>query len=155
MRISSKSIYALRALFDISFHKGGRPTKVEEIALREDVPPRFLEQLFQDLKAAGLIGSKRGPSGGYFLLRDPSSVTIGEVIRALEGPIEHFCCFGTDEELRSECSISSKCVTAAVWRDMTVEIDRVLDSVTLSDLCLKGDKLGVQRESDVDFSYVI
>lgn len=155
MRISSKTVYALRALFDISFHNLGRPTKVEAIAAREDVPPRFLEQLFQDLKAAGLVGSKRGPNGGYFLLRSADAITVGDVIRAIEGPVEHFCCFGTDEELRRNCALSSKCVTAAVWRDLAMAIDGVLDSVRISDLSLKGEALGVKREADVDFSYVI
>ncbi len=155
MRISSKAVYALRALFDITFHNLGRPTKVEQIAEREDVPPRFLEQIFQDLKSAGLVGSKRGPNGGYFLRRSPDAITIGHVVRAIEGPMEHACCFGTDAEIRSHCTVTSKCVTAAVWRDVTVQIDQVLDSITLSDLSLKGEQLGVARVSDADFSYVI
>lgn len=155
MKISSKTTYAFRALFDIAFHNAGQPTKVESIAEREDVPPRFLEQIFQDLKAARLVGSKRGPTGGYFLLRAPDAITLGDIVRAVEGPLEHFCCFGTDDELRAKCTITSKCVTAAVWRDVTQGIDQVLDSVTLSDLCLKGQALGLKREADAQFSYSI
>ena len=155
MRISSKALYALRALFDIAFHNAGRPTKVEEIATREDVPPRFLEQIFQDLKAARLVGSKRGRHGGYFLLRSPESITIGEVLRSVEGQLDHPCCFATDEEMRAKCDLTSKCVTSAVWRDVTEKINEVLDSWTLSDLCHKGDLLGVKRENDANFSYVI
>jgi Rrf2 family protein len=155
MRISSKLLYALRALFDISFHNFGKPTKVDQIAEREEVPPRFLEQIFQDLKAAGLIGSKRGPHGGYFLLRSPDSVTVGDVWRAVEGPLEHPCCFLTDDEMREGCEITSKCVTSAVWRDVTIEMERVLDSFTLSDLSLKGESLGLKRDAEAGFSYVI
>jgi Rrf2 family protein len=155
MRISSKLLYALRALFDISFHNFGKPTKVDKIAEREEVPPRFLEQIFQDLKAAGLIGSKRGPHGGYFLLRSPDSVTAGDVWRAVEGPLEHPCCFLTDDEMREGCEITSKCVTSAVWRDVTIEMERVLDSFTLSDLSLKGESLGLKRDAEAGFSYVI
>jgi len=155
MRISSKATYALRALFDISFHNHGRPTKVEVIAAREEVPPRFLEQIFQDLKAAGLVGSKRGPAGGYFLRKSPECITIGCIIRAIEGPLEHPCCFATDDEIRLKCDVTSKCVTAAVWRDVTEQIDSVLNATTLSDLSRKGELLGVERESDADFSYVI
>lgn len=155
MRISSKAVYALRALFDITYHNHGRPTKVEAIAEREDVPPRFLEQIFQDLKQAGLVGSKRGPNGGYFLLRSPETVSIGHVVRAIEGPFESNCCFATDGEVREKCRVTSKCVTAALWRDMTDQLDRVLDSMTLSDLAHKGELLGVARDSNADFSYVI
>lgn len=155
MRISSRATYALRALFDITFHNLGRPTKVDVIAKREEVPARFLEQIFQDLKAAKIVGSKRGPAGGYFLLRHPESVTIGDVIRAVEGPLEHPCCFATDAEIKASCAVTSKCVTAAVWRDVTQEIDRVMDGVTLSDLSLKADALGVSRGCDASFAYTI
>lgn len=155
MRISSKATYALRALFDIAFHSLGRPTKVDAIAGRQDVPARFLEQIFQDLKEARIVGSKRGPNGGYFLIRAPSSVTLGDVLRAVEGPMEHGCCFDTDEELRDNCTLTSKCVTSAVWRDVTARIDAVLDSVTLADLSLKGEQLGIKREADANFTYVI
>ncbi|MCB9506163.1 MAG: Rrf2 family transcriptional regulator [Myxococcales bacterium] len=155
MRISSKVTYALRALFDIAFHNLGAPTKVDAIVAREDIPARFLEQIFQDLKEAGIVGSKRGRTGGYFLLRSPDAVTIGDVVRAVEGPLEHPCCYATDAELREKCALTSKCVTAAVWRDVTLRIDEVLNSVTLADLTLKGELLGVKREADAGFSYVI
>lgn len=155
MRLSSKMMYALRALFDIAFHNFGRPTKVDEIAEREEVPPRFLEQIFQDLKASGLVGSKRGPNGGYFLLRAPDSITLGDVWRSVEGTLDHPCCFATDDEMRDKCAITSKCVTAAIWRDVVVKTEQVLDSFTLSDLSLKGEALGLKRDADASFSYSI
>lgn len=155
MRISSKATYALRALFDITFHNLGRPTKVDAIAARQEVPARFLEQIFQALKEARIIGSKRGPNGGYFLIKAPQSVSIGDVLRAVDGPLDQLCCFATDEEVRERCALTSKCVTAAVWRDVTNRIDEVLDSVTLADLSLKGELLGVKREAEGSFNYVI
>jgi len=155
MRPSSKFTYALRALFDITFHNLGRPTKVDAIAEREEIPARFLEQIFQDLKDAKIIGSKRGPNGGYFLLKSPEAVTVGDVLRAVEGRIEHPCCFATDAEIVEKCAVTSRCVTAAVWRDVTLRIDGVLDSVTLADLSLKGDALGLKREAMASFHYVI
>lgn len=155
MRLSSKLMYALRALFDIAFHNFGRPTKVDEIARREEVPPRFLEQIFQDLKASGLVGSKRGPNGGYFLLRSPDSITLLDVWRSVEGDMEHPCCFMTDCEMREQCDITSKCVTAAIWRDVVSKSEEVLDSFTLSDISLKGESLGLKRDADASFSYSI
>ncbi len=155
MRISSKLQYSLRALFDIAFHKFGGPAKIDEIATREDIPPRFLEQIFQDLKAAGIVGSKRGPKGGYFLLQSPESVTLGAVYRAIEGEIEHPCCFLSDDEMREKCAITSKCVTSALWRDVAVRVSEVLDSYTLSDLSIKGEALGLSRDNDADFTWMI
>lgn len=149
MRISSKAVYALRALFDITFHNLGRPTKVEAIAVREEVPPRFLEQIFQSLKAAGLVGSKRGPKGGYFLLRNPDAISVGDVVRAIEGPFELPC------EMEPCDDPSSKDVTGSVWLTLAEQIEDVLDAVTLSDLSLKGEELGVARTTDADFNYVI
>src|SRR5690625_5588653 len=100
MRLSSRMNYALRALFDIAFHNFGTPTKVDQVARREELPPRFLEQIFQDLKASGLVVSKRGPNGGYFRLRSPDSLTLGDIWRSVEGPMEYSCCSSTDEGMR-------------------------------------------------------
>lgn len=82
-------------------------------------------------------------------------MTIGEVIRAVEGPTELDCCFETDDEMRAKCHLSSKCVTAAMWRDISFRVDEVLNSVTLADFSLKGEALGVKRNADANFSYII
>src|SRR6478735_9898893 len=87
VKLSNKGRYGVRALFDIAFYNEGRPTQVREIAEREVIPPRFLEQIFQDLKKAGLIGSKRGPRGGYHLAKPAAEISLGDVIRAHEGPV--------------------------------------------------------------------
>src|SRR3954466_7955552 len=87
VKLSNKGRYGVRALFDIAFHNDGKPTQIREIVERELIPARFLEQIFQDLKKAGLIASKRGPRGGYHLARPASEIRIGDVLRALEGPI--------------------------------------------------------------------
>ena len=155
MRLSSKTMYALRALFDITFHSHGKATKIDAIAARENVPPRFLEQIFQDLKAAQIVGSKRGPNGGYFLLRSPETITIGQVVRAMEGGVEHHCCFGSDAEVREKCKVSAKCVTASVWRDISVQLNAIMDAVTLSELALRGEALRLTRDSDAGLTYTI
>src|SRR5690349_15572842 len=87
VKLSNKGRYGVRALFDIAFHNDGRPTQIREISEREMIPARFLEQIFQDLKKAGIIGAKRGPRGGYHLARPAAEITLGDVFRALEGPI--------------------------------------------------------------------
>src|SRR5262252_6628573 len=87
VKLSNKGRYGVRALFDIAFHNDGRPTQIKDISSRQAIPARFLEQIFQDLKRAGLIGAKRGPRGGYHLAREADEIRIGDVVRALEGPI--------------------------------------------------------------------
>src|SRR3954470_21761776 len=87
VKLSNKGRYAVRALFDIAFYNDGKPTQVKDIAERQNIPPRFLEQIFQDLKRAGIVGSKRGPQGGYSLARRATDIRLGDVVRALEGPI--------------------------------------------------------------------
>ena len=88
MKLSNKSRYGVQAVFDIAFHAEGRAAQIKEIADRQSIPPRFLEQIFQDLKRAGLVASRRGPRGGYQLARPPSEIRLGDIVRALEGPID-------------------------------------------------------------------
>src|SRR5690554_6060023 len=83
MRLSNRAIYGLRAIFDLAYHGAGEPTQVREIAERAQVPVRFLEQIFLDLKRAGLVESKRGPRGGYLLVADPQALTLAQVFGAL------------------------------------------------------------------------
>src|SRR3954447_25395574 len=90
MKLSTKTRYGVRAVFDIAYHNSGRPTQARDIARRQDVPLRYLEQIFQELRRAHLIDAKRGPRGGYFLARAPEEITLGDVVRAVQGPIDLF-----------------------------------------------------------------
>lgn len=149
MKLSSKGRYGVRALFDIAFHNDGKPTQIREIAEREAIPARFLEQIFQDLKRAGLIGSKRGPRGGYHLARPASEISVGDVIRALEGPVAVL----DDEEGRG--TRAGPDATASIFRDLTVAVQRCFDQVTIADVCERGTELGVKNSARARSSYVI
>ena len=155
MRLSAEATYALRAVFDIAYHDGGGPSKADEIATREDIPCRFLEQILRKLKGAELVDSRRGPKGGYTLLREPENVTVGEIIRAIEGPTEHGCCYDTDAETMRFCEVSSKCVTSATWRDVADRINQVLENVTVADMVARAERFGINRASAQGFIYVI
>ena len=87
LKVSNKGRYAVRALFDLAFHASDQPAQLRDIAARQRIPLRFLEQIFQDLKRARLVDSKRGPRGGYQLARSPDRICVGDVLRALDGPI--------------------------------------------------------------------
>lgn len=145
----------MRALFDIAYHDKGGPSKIETIATREDIPEKFLEQILRKLRAAGLLASRRGPKGGFSLITPPEDLTIGQVVRALEGPCTHDCCYDTDDETIANCEVSSRCVASATWRDLAREIDALLDSVSVADMCDRGRRFGIRSEGEKGFMYII
>jgi Rrf2 family protein len=149
VKLSKKGRYAVRALFDIAFYNEGQPTQVKDIAERQSIPPRFLEQIFQDLKRAGIVASKRGPQGGYNLARPATHIGVGDVIRALEGPIVLSDDGGADQEA------PSRRVTDAVFRDLSTRIQGCFDDVTIADICNRADELGVRRPGAERQVYVI
>jgi Rrf2 family protein len=150
LKLSKKGRYAVRALFDIAFYNEGQPTQVKDIAERQAIPPRFLEQIFQDLKRAGIVASKRGPQGGYNLAREAGHIGIGDVIRALEGPIVL-----ADEGSSPEKASPSRRVTDTVFRELSAQVQRCFDDVTISDICTRAEELGVQRPGAQRQVYVI
>jgi Rrf2 family protein len=150
VKLSSKGRYGVRALFDIAFHNEGRPTQIKEISERELIPARFLEQIFQELKRAGLIGSKRGPRGGYHLARPAAEISVGDVIRALEGPV---AIMSGDDDARGHRAGPD--ATAAVFKDLAAAVERCFDAVSIADVCEKGARLGVRRHVRERTNYAI
>lgn len=150
MKLSNKGRYGVRALFDIAFHNDGRPTQIKDIAARQTIPARFLEQIFQDLKRAGLVGAKRGPRGGYHLARPAFDIRLGDVVRALEGPI---AITGRDEQAKHS-PVDGKEVTDAVFRELSQRIEGCFDGVTIADMCRRGDELGLRKTRE-RYDYVI
>ena len=150
VKLSNKGRYAVRALFDIAFFNDGRPTQVKDIAERQDIPTRFLEQIFQDLKRAGIVGSKRGPQGGYSLARPPAEIGLGEVIRALEGAIV----LGERTDGQSQLADTHQ-VTESVFRDLSARVEACFDSVTIADVCARAEALGLHRPGSHRHVYVI
>lgn len=146
MRLSNKGRYAVRALFDIAYFKDGQATQAKDIAERQGIPPRFLEQIFQDLKRAGIVVSKRGPQGGYSLAGEPATVRLGDVIRALEGPLL-LSGEATEDEVVG--------VTEAVFRDLSARVESCFDEVTLADICERAERMGLPRAHKETYSYVI
>jgi len=150
VKLSNKGRYGVRALFDIAFHNDGRPTQIKDISSRQAIPARFLEQIFQDLKRAGLVGAKRGPRGGYHLARPAYEIRLGDVVRALEGPI---AITGQEHEPQRS-AVDGKDVTDAVFRELSRRIEGCFDGVTIADMCRRGDELGLRKVRE-RYSYVI
>ncbi|MBN2720880.1 MAG: RrF2 family transcriptional regulator [Proteobacteria bacterium] len=153
MRLSTKSRYGVRALFDIAYHSVGLPTQIKDISRRQVISPRYLEQIFQKLKKAKVLGSKRGPRGGYYLLKDPKEVTLAQVVEATEGPFELVFC--ASKAPKKRCPRANVCVAKEMWMDLSGEIENFFNSITIADLCERAKKAGVKREFEHPFTYHI
>ena len=152
MKLSTKTRYAVRAVFDIAYHGRGHATQARDIARRQEVPLRYLEQIFQELRRANLVEAKRGPKGGYSLSRPAERITLGDVLRAVQGPIELLA----DEHLAErDGSNRPKAVTANIWRELAEKIGAAFDGVTIRDLCQRGEELGINRGESQPNMYFI
>ena len=155
MRLSTKSRYGLRALFDMAYHAGTLPAQIKDISRRQNISPRYLEQIFQDLKKAGLLKSRRGPQGGYYLARKPHEITAMDVVNATEGEMALVDCVKAGKRGRKNCEFDNQCVTQQVWAEASRRLNEYLGAVTLKDLCDQGSQLGLEKELDHRFMYFI
>ena len=158
MRLTTKSRYGLRALFDIAYHSGTLPTQIQDISRRQQISPRYLEQIFQNLKRAGILKSKRGPQGGYCLSRKPDQITVLEILNATEQDMLMVDCAGkTDKKPKrvTECPFEGKCVTQTVWKEASDLLNDLFSNMTLQTLCDRGHELGITKEQDHRFMYYI
>jgi Rrf2 family protein len=155
MRLSTKSRYGLRALFDMAYHAGSLPAQIKDISRRQNISPRYLEQIFQDLKRGGLLKSRRGPQGGYFLSRKPEEITVQQIITAAEGEMTLVNCVKVGKDGKDKCEFDNECVTQKVWHEASRLLNDYLSSVTLKDLCQEAKELGMEKELDHRFMYFI
>lgn len=139
MKLSTKGRYGVRAMFDLALNSGQGPIPLNNVAERQNISGHYLEQLIALLKKAGLVKSVRGAQGGYFLARDPEEITIGDIIRVLEGPIAPVDC--VNEEEMEICENAEYCLTRKVWTKVRDSVTDVLDSITLADLVKDQAKL--------------
>lgn len=155
MKLSTKSRYGLRALFDMAYHSGTLPAQIKDISRRQAISPRYLEQIFQDLKKAGLLKSKRGPQGGYQLARKPHEITVREIIQAAEGEMALVDCAKEERGRKKKCDFDNQCVTQKIWSEATRQLNAYFESVTLKDLCEEAKSMGLEKELDHRFMYFI
>ena len=138
MRVSKKTDYALRALFTLVEHHGGAPIPIRELARRNDVPKRFLEQIMLGLKSQGWVDSTAGIRGGYFLARNPTKITMGEVVRYFDGILAPIDCVSVTGYQR--CSQESVCRFRRVFFDARNYVANLMDAATLAEVA-KGSPL--------------
>lgn len=143
MKFSTKGRYGLRAMLEMAVNRGQGPVALHAIARNQGISERYLEQLFIPLKRAGLVKSIRGSQGGYVLKRDPKDITVGDIIRILEGPISPVEC--VNEEDPEKCSREARCVTRKIWTEVRESINGILDSYTLADLVIESQGTSVKE----------
>ena len=132
MLISKKSRYALRAVFELAKRRGEGPVKIADIARPQIIPQRFLEAILVQLKQAGFVESRRGSEGGYVLIREPEALTVGDILRTVQGLPEPVDCLG--DKPRGKCSLRENCVFIPMWEEMQKAITNVYDATTFKDL---------------------
>lgn len=131
MKISTKGRYALRLMLDIAQNSADKPVSVKEIASRQDISDKYLEQIISMLNGAGYVRSIRGPQGGYLLRKKPEEYTVGMILRLTEGTLSPVPCV---EEDALPCEREEGCPTVKLWRKLNDAISGVVDHVTLADL---------------------
>lgn len=132
MRLSTKGRYGVLAMVELAIQYGQGPISIKEIAEKQNFSDSYMEQLFSTLKTAGLVKSLRGARGGYVLARSPDEITVGEIIRALEGPIEIAECVNGNHHF--DCKKSPECMTKGLWEEIRDSINSVIDNRSLQDL---------------------
>ena len=133
MTISTRGRYALRMMVDLAEHGGEGFVSLKEIALRQNISKKYLEQIIPILNREGLLLTSRGYQGGYRLAKDPADYTVGEILRATEGSTAPVACL---EGAKNLCPRKGDCKTLAVWQGLQEVIDNYLDGIKLSDLAL-------------------
>ena len=153
MRLSTRSTYGMRAMFDLALAYGQGPVSVTTIAQREHLTVPYLEQLLNRLRRHGLVDSVRGPKGGYLLSRAPQLVTIGEVVRALEGAPALVTTDGAGR--RHQEAPPSHQVTQWLWQQLGAKIAEAFEATTLKDLCDEARELEPAGKIDHPYTFHI
>ncbi len=132
MLISQKCQYALRAIFELAKRNAQEPVKISEIAGAQAIPTQFLEVILSQLRQGRFVASKRGSRGGYFLIRSPSELTVGEVVRFIQGPIGPVEC--VVDGSRGSCPLYGDCAFLPMWKKVQKAVSDVYDNTTFQDL---------------------
>ncbi|MCI1723385.1 MAG: Rrf2 family transcriptional regulator [Lachnospiraceae bacterium] len=131
MKISTKGRYALRIMLDLSMQDSSALIPLKDIAKRQEITLKYMEQIITPLSKAGYVTSLRGSSGGYRLAKNPSEYTVGDILRVMEGPLSPVACL---ENEANECPRAEFCPTLPFWKGLAKVINDYVDGVTLEDL---------------------
>lgn len=131
MKISTKGRYALRLMLDLAVYNTGEPISLKDVARRQQISEKYLEQIISILNKAGFVRSIRGAQGGYMLKKEPSDYTVGMILRLTEGDLAPVSCVGEES---ADCERRENCVTLRIWEQLNAAINGVVDNITLADM---------------------
>lgn len=131
MKISTKGRYALRLMVDLAMNNNGEMVRIKDVAKRQDISEKYLEQIISILKRAGFVKSLRGSQGGYQLAKEPSEYTVGMILRLTEGSMAVVSCL---EDSENQCKRANQCVSLRLWSMIDKAVNDVIDNVTLQDM---------------------
>lgn len=131
MKISTKGRYALRLMLDLAMNNNGEMVRIKDVAKRQNISEKYLEQIISILKRAGFVRSLRGSQGGYQLAKDPSEYTVGMILRLTEGSMAVVSCL---EDSENQCKRANQCVSLRLWSMIDKAVNDVIDNVTLQDM---------------------
>lgn len=146
MKLTTKGRYGLRAVIDLAVYAKDEPVSLGEVAERQNISISYLEQLIAKLKKAGIVQSTRGAQGGYSLAKEPEKISVGDILRSLEGNLSPVDCSAVAGEGESECASSNFCVTKYVWKRISDSINDTVNGIFLSELMAESEK--VQTHAD-------
>ena len=142
MKLSTRGRYGIHAMYDLALNADRGPQSIKAIAERQGIPEAYLEQLIAVLKREKLVNSTRGAQGGYALSRRPEEITVGDVLRALEGGLSLVECIQEEET----CGRSCECPSRIVWKKIQEGLDRIVDGITLRDMVEDYERHMAQEE---------
>lgn len=153
MKLSVRGEYALRALLVLArdFLEDDSVVRIQAISDQQNIPKRFLEQILNDLKSAGIVESRRGVAGGYRLHKPPDRITLAEIIRHIEGPLAPVSCVSEKFYEKCSCPDESRCAIRSVMKEVRDSIVKVMEHTTLADLADRARTLEQEPMSATDF----
>lgn len=143
MRLTTKGRYAITALIDLALHQGGGAIPLSDIAARQDIPISYLGHLFARMSKGGLVNAQRGPGGGYRLAKSSDRISLSDIIAVVEERIDNTRCGG-----QQNCQNNRMCLTHALWEDLNVRIEGMLEGISLSDVVTSRQVLSVAARQD-------
>lgn len=146
MKFTTRGIYGLRAMIDIAINEKDDPISIKSICERQNISENYLEQIVAVLKSNGFVKSSRGARGGYSLNKNAKNVSVGDILRALEGDLNPVDCIILNDE--KQCKDSELCVSKYVWKKISDSINEVVDNITLNDLVNEQEKLIEEKKNN-------
>ena len=151
MKLSLRGEYALRALIVLGLNYGDSVVRIHSISEQQNIPKRFLEQILNDLKSAGVVESRRGMAGGYRLSKPPEHISLAQVIRHIEGPLAPVNCVSEKFYARCSCPDESKCGIRSVMKEVRDAIVKILEGVSVAELCERVKQLQGVQANPLDY----